>query len=545
MPGSVASDTLDSWKTIAAYLRRDVRTVMRWERVRGMPVHRVPGGGKAGVYAVRAELDAWRSGDGSSGSGITRVAPLGAPRIGAVAVLPFASLSSDKEDEYFSDGLADGIITLLTRIPRLRVTARTSSFVFRDASLDAREIGARLGVGALLEGSVQRAGGRVRVSAQLVEARHGFHLWSDRFERDAADVFAVQDEIARAIAGALAVELEPSQAPRRCANLEAHGLWLKGRHLYYKVFEDVSALPRSRACLARAIELDPLLPGPHVTLAELLRHGASAGLVAPRAAIAVGRSAVRRALDLDPCHGEAHALSAAYRAWSEFDWSGAARDFDSAVALAPSSSRVRALRVAYLLMPTRRWAEARAEMERAVASDPVSPLARIELGKVLLWAHRFDEAQRELAAAFELRPAYPFANWYRGVGLYFAGRVEDALALWQGVVAEVGANPGMTGAIGMALGALGRRAEARAVLDELAAAEREGMAPLLSCAQVHLGLGEVDAVFEWLHRAVEEREPAVLDLPGKPIWDPLRSDPRFARLLARMRLPSSESAGAG
>jgi adenylate cyclase len=142
-------------------------------------------------------------------------------------VLPFANLSADKENEYFSDGLADEIITLLTRIERLRVTARTSSFAFRDAVQDVREVGARLGVSALLEGSVQRSGGRVRVSAQLVDARTGFHLWSDSYDREAGDVFAVQDEIAHAIARALEVRLEPSRAARPGTNLEAYNEWLK------------------------------------------------------------------------------------------------------------------------------------------------------------------------------------------------------------------------------------------------------------------------------------------------------------------------------
>ena len=183
MTGIVSSDTLDSWKAIAAYLHRDVRTVMRWERVRGLPVHRVPGGGKPGVYALKSELDGWwKSTPAHLGEATEQPAPH--PRAPAVAVLPFANLSGDKDNEYFSDGLADEIITVLTRIQGLRVTARTSSFAFRGRYQDVREIGARLGVSALLEGSVQRSGGRVRVSAQLVETRNGFHLWSEYYDRE-------------------------------------------------------------------------------------------------------------------------------------------------------------------------------------------------------------------------------------------------------------------------------------------------------------------------------------------------------------------------
>jgi len=535
MAGIVSSETLDSWKAIAAYLRRDVRTVMRWERARGLPVHRVPGGGKPGVYALRPELDGWWK---RTRAHLEEAAEPSEPhpRAPTVAVLPFASLSADKDNEYFSDGLADEIITLLTRIPRLRVTARTSSFAFRDACQDVREIGARLGVSALLEGSVQRSGGRVRVSAQLVETRTGFHLWSDSYDRDAADVFAVQDEIAHAIAGALEVRLEPPPAVRPPTNLEAHGLWLKGRHYYYQLYEDVGALAKSRSNLERAIALDPLFPRPYASLAELLRYASAVGLVPPREAIARGRAALERALELDDSMGEAHALSGVYRAWADFDWNGAARDFGRALELAPASSHVHTLRVAYHLVPTGRLREAEEEMERAVESDPVSPLAYIELGKVLLWARHFDRAQAKLEAAFDLQPHYPPAVWYRGVGLYFQGRVAEALTVWQQVMRTVGANPGMTGAIGMALGYLGRHAEARAALAELAAAEREGAVLRFSRAQIHLGLGETEAVFEWLDRAVDERDPAILDLPCKPIWDGVREDPRFTALLGKMRL---------
>jgi tetratricopeptide (TPR) repeat protein len=203
------------------------------------------------------------------------------------------------------------------------------------------------------------------------------------------------------------------------------------------------------------------------------------------------------------------------------------------------------LRAAYYLVPTGRLREAEEEMRRAVASDPVSPVAHVELGRVLLWAREFDRAQAELDAAYDLRPDHPLAVWFRGAGLYFQGRIEEALALWQEAMKKAGPNPGMIGAIGMALGYLGRRAEARAALDALAAAEREvgGYAPRLSRAQVYLGLGETDGVFEWLQRAVEERDPAILDLPCKPIWDKVRDDPRFTALLRSMRLADQDGAG--
>jgi TolB-like protein len=529
---AVSNETLDSWKAIAAFLHRDVRTVMRWERVRGLPVHRLPGGGKPGVYALRSELDGWWRMSGAHPVGGEQATP----RPPAVAVLPFANLSGDKDNEYFSDGLADEVITRLTRIPGLRVTARTSSFAFRDEFRDVREIGTELGVTAILEGSVQRSAARCRVSAQLVDARKGFHLWSDHYDREVADVFAVQDEISAAIARALAVRLEPPRAPRPHADMEAYKNWLKGHHHYHQLYEHLDAGDKCRRYLERAIALDPRFPHPYVTLAQLYRHAPIAGIMPPQEAIARGRRAVERALELDDSLGEAHALAGAYRAWADFDWSRAAADLERALELAPASAEVHTLRVLYHLVPTGRLREAEAEMELAVESDPVSPLAYIELGKVLLWSRQFDRAQAELDAAFELRPDYPLAVWYRGVGYYFQGRFEDALVLWEPVLEQVGGSPTLLGAIGMALGQVGRHAEARDRLGALVALEGSRYAPPVSRAQVHLGLGETNAVFEWLDRAVEERDPLLLDLPGKPIWDGIRDDPRFTALLRRMRL---------
>ena len=194
-PEAVRSEVLDCWKAIADYLHRDVRTVMRWERTRGLPVRRLPGAGKAAVYAVQQELDAWRRSSrihAVAADDVTRT-PATASRVPSVAVLPFASLSVEEENQYFSEGLADQIITTLAREPGLRVTARASSFIFRQKECDVRAIGSRLGVDAVLAGSVQRTGDRIRVSAQLAGVADGYQLWGERFDRELADVFAVEE----------------------------------------------------------------------------------------------------------------------------------------------------------------------------------------------------------------------------------------------------------------------------------------------------------------------------------------------------------------
>jgi Tfp pilus assembly protein PilF len=196
----------------------------------------------------------------------------------------------------------------------------------------------------------------------------------------------------------------------------------------------------------------------------------------------------------------------AHRAWADFDW-GAAADFDRALAVAPASSRVHALRAVYYLVPTGRLCEAEEEMERAVESDPVSPLAYIELGKVLLWARQFDRAQVKLEAAFELRPDYPPAIWYRGAGLFFQGAFEEGLRFAQEAMRKLGPNPAMMGGIGMGLGFLGRHAEASAASNDLAAAERRGLRVADRSHLIYLGLGETDAFFECRSRGRRARSP--------------------------------------
>lgn len=446
----------------------------------------------------------------------------------SVAVLPFANLSGDKKNQYFSDGLADEIITALTRVHGLRVTARTSSFAFRGRQDDVREIGARLGVRTLLEGSVQRSQGRVRVSAQLVDVRDGFHLWSEHYDREVGDVFAIEDEISRAIACALEVRLAPSHRARHTANLDAYRCWLKARHDL--LHGDLDTVPKCRACLEQAISIDPLFPLPYLGLAELLRHAAYFGAIHPQEALADGWAAVRKAFELDDSLGEAYALSGAYRAWKDFDWKGAGADFDRALELAPGSEEVHRLFATYYLVPTGRLPEAEEEMQRAVESDPLSPVAHIELGKVLLWARQFDRAQAQMEVAFDLRPDYFQAIWYRGVALFFQGRIEEALAFWPPAMQRYA-----IGTRGLCLGLLGRHAEARAALAEAETVERQRC---MNHAVIYLGLGETDAALEWLDRAIDERDPHILDIPCKPIWDGVRDNPRFTALLRKMRLAS-------
>ncbi len=532
---SVASgDLLDSWKEIARHLNRDIRTVQRWEHDRDLPVHRLPGGSKPGVYALRSELEDWWK-----KTRINLVSPddATAPRSLApsVAVLPFANLSAEKENQYFSDGLADEIINALTRIRGLLVTARTSSFAFRGKERDVRQIGAALSVGALLEGSVQRSGDRIRVSAQLVSTTDGFHLWSERFDGNAADVFEIQDEISSAIASALKVRLMPGPPARRTVSLDAYHLWLKGR-FHQQNHLNLESLAQSREYFEQAISLDPLFPLPYLGLAELNRGLAYYGVVCSREAGAQAWTAIQQALRLDDSLGEAYALSGTYRAWIDFDWKGAEADFARSALLNPAAIEAHWLYAMMCLLPLNRMEEAVREMERTIELDPLSPLMHTDFAWLLAFQRDYDRAMEEIETALALDPDFGPGFAIRGSIHYHAGRVEEGLASWQSAAEIWGRAAVAVGALGYGLALLGRRPEAEAALAELEAASRTCYVSPINRAWILVGLGEFDAAFTWLDRAVEDRDPHVGHLPTKPLYDPIRQDPRFHALLKKMSL---------
>jgi adenylate cyclase len=383
-------ERLDSWKDIADYLGRDVRTVQRWERERSLPVHRLPGGRKPRIYAIRSELDMWLKGNSADP----------APSTPSIAVLPFANLSESKENEYFSDGLADEIINALTRIRGLLVTARTSSFAFRGREQDIREIGASLGAGSLLEGSVQRSGNRIRVSAQLVSAKDGYHLWGESYDRELADVFALQDDIARAVSRALSLRLAAgSLVEPSTEDMEAYRLWLQGRHAWTELTPE--AVEKARSCFEAALTRDPRFPLPYVGVAELLFDAGQLGIVHPAEVIRKAKESVLAALALNDRLGEAYALLGALQGVLEYDWAAAERCFQRALDRSPGSSEVLRRFAWYYLVPQLRIPEALDQMNRARTRDPLSPIVHSYSGLTLMIARDFKRAIDECRIALE------------------------------------------------------------------------------------------------------------------------------------------------
>jgi len=459
----------------------------------------------------------------------------------SIAVLPFANLSADKENEYFSDGLAEDIIDALTQVPGLRVMARTSAFAFRGKEVDVREIGARLNVEHILEGSVRRAADRIRVTAQLVKTSDGYHLWSQRFDREMTDVFAIQDEISQAIVERLRVRLAGDRplVKRYTENLAAYDLCLKARYHLLKLTQEGREAGR-RYC-EQAIALDPNYALAHVVLAESCFWSAYWGSTDPREAFSRAKSAALEALRLDDTIADAHSALGTVLGSGEFDWHGAEREFRRAQELSPSSAAFRYdyawCYAMWFLYPLGRLDQALTEMRRALELDPLDPFYNTLLGYLLHSARQEELAVAQLQHAIQLDPTFFFSYWLFSTVLIVNRRLDEAIAAAEKANELSQGNAITVGSLGRVYAMAGRTAEAQKLLEELTARRRLTYVPASALAAVYRGLGDVNESLEWVARGIEERDPIlVTSVKCAPILDPLRSRPLYQALLRTMNL---------
>lgn len=472
------------------------------------------------------------------------VAPAAIP---SIAVLPFLNLSSDKENEYFSDGLAEEIINALTKLGNIRVTARTSAFVFRGAQQDVKQIGGKLGVANVLEGSVRKAGNRVRVSVQLIGVEDGNNLWSERFDREMTDVFEIQDEISQVIAATLKVRLssqsgsglDPARpvvplVKRYTENLEAYDLYLKGRFELYKMTRE--GLDAARALFESAIRLDPNYALAHEGLAYCLFSSGFLGFTAPNEAMPQAKAAVRRAIEIDAGVAEAHATLGAILALHEWDWAGAEREFLLAINLNGASPVSRDMFSFFFLRPVGRIAEAIAETQQALSLDPLSILFRVHLGFLFYLERQYEQAIAQFRKVLELSPDYYLAHAMLGQVYTLAGDYEEALACYGRARVADADSKFVDSLQAMTLAAAGRTDDARALAGAITARAADDYISPVSIAYIYTFLGEAERAFAKLERGIQERDPNILGLKSNPIFDRLRGDVRYANLLARMHL---------
>ncbi|NIN73129.1 MAG: tetratricopeptide repeat protein [Gemmatimonadetes bacterium] len=459
----------------------------------------------------------------------------------SIAVLPFANMSDDPETEYFSDGMTEEIINALTQLEDLRVAARTSCFAFKGKALDVGEIGAKLKVATVLEGSVRRAGNRLRITAQLVNVADGYHLWSERYDREMEDVFAIQDDIARAIAGRLQVTLTGEAGERLVEpptkSLEAYDLYLKGRFFVNRVLEVDGEGPRKGIdYFEQALALDPGYALAHAGIADAYNFLGNTGILPPKQALPKAKEAALRALELDETLAETHCALGWILMFSDYDWAGAERHFRRAIELAPSSVDAHLRYSDYLLWVQGRFDEAVAEARRGVKLEPTSVVAHTWLGRHLCRVGRYDEAIAQLHKAVELDPSHwhayhMLAETYRLKSMY-----PEAIAAVQTAIDLAGPHTWNLGDLALAYAASGKTAEAEAIYDELLARSRREYVQPSWLGLMSAALGRKDEAFEWFDRAYNERDPLLVCLKYFRGSDPLRDDPRFDVLVEKMGL---------
>jgi len=464
------------------------------------------------------------------------LAPAPGRQVASIAVFPFANMSGSQEDDYLCEGLAEEIINVLTRIPGLRVIARTSSFAVARMGLDIREAGARLEVDSILEGSVRRQGQRVRVTAQLVDTGDGGHLWSENYDRELTDVFVLEDEIAAAIAERLRTELAPEdrERARPPVDVEAHTAYLEGRYYFARGTPD--ALAQANACLARAIARDPDFALAYDSLAELYWYLGFLGAMPPRDAFSQSTWHALRALELDDTMAETHALLGMLRKELDYDWPEVDRMLRRAFELNRESPLVRLRYAISGLLPQGRMDEAVVELEAVLESDPLSLHVRWWLAAMAYMARRPDRSIEEGRHMIALDPTQFMGHWALGMGLTETGAATEAVADLEKAHELSGGMPFTLGFLAYACGRRGRPDDARELLAEALELGSERYYPPSAVALCYVGLEEWDSAFEWLDRAIEARDPIIMPIKSYPFLDPVRGDARYLALLQKMHL---------
>ena len=443
----------------------------------------------------------------------------------SIAVLPFADMSPGKDNEWFGDGLAEEIINALTQIPGLLVIARTSAFAFKGKQEDVRRIADALGVTNILEGSVRKAGNRIRVTAQLIDASKGTHLWSQRYDRDLTDVFAIQDEIAAAIASALQVKLSAVPAMRRhhAPNSAAYEAYLKARHLWGK--DRPEFIARSKEYLEQAIALDPEFALAHCGYADHLLWLASMGYLPAHEAMPRIREEARKALEIDQSLPEAHAMLGNVAALYDYDWKEAERRFHLALARDPVPALVRQWCGFMYLLSIGRAEEAVRQCELGAREDPLSVVARHGLGAALLVAGRLEEAQAELRKIYEFEEND--SQFVLFLALTYARKEQWTEALH---IAEKASprNPWGIGFLASVLKRTGEVSRAEELIQRLLSIENYNVPVGLSL--FYLVCGEMDRAAEWWEKVIEQRSPLAPDF-GSVFFRSTSQWPALARLM--------------
>jgi TolB-like protein len=463
------------------------------------------------------------------------VATAAEPQPASIAVLPFTDMSPEGDQEYFCDGMAEELINALTKVKELRVAARTSSFQFKGKSEDVREIARSLGVRSVLEGSVRRAGDRLRVTAQLVTAEDGYHLWSETYDRQLEDVFAIQDEISRAIVDALRPTLvkEPERDLVRAStqNMEAYDHYLRGRHYWdqrYKI-----GLEAALKYFQKAVEIDPGFALAYRGIGDCYTVLGIYGFLPPEEGLSKGKTAVFRALELDERLSEAHASLGWSHFFFGFEWELSEKEYQRAIELSPGNAEAHTW-YGVLCGAQGRYAEAFEHLAIALQLDPLSAYITSMLGVLKIYAGDIEGGIRTLEGVVERDPRYLMAVWLLGWGYTCGSRHDEAVRTGERALALSNEANFWKGGLALWYGRAGQRDEALELIDDLSERMASEYVSPLVLAWGYLGLGDEEKFFEWLTQAVAEQSPYLFSMHLDPQYDPFRSHPRFTELASRV-----------
>jgi TolB-like protein/Tfp pilus assembly protein PilF len=584
---------LDSWKEIAAYLHRDVTTVQRWEKLEGMPVYRHVHDKRGSVYAVPAELDAWRqsrkppekdvgpaaetpaaqtpllipmpSVDESqmgrrakprtlhwliaAGAAVLVLSTIGffvarnrrekplRPKISSLAVLPLKNLSGDPSQEYLADGMTDALIGRLAGIRELRVISYTSVMRFKNPQLSVPEIAKTLNVDAIVEGSMMRQGKRVRVTAQLIRGATDEHFWSETYDRKLQDVLTLQSELAESIASKVEVSLTGEEHQRLAATRtvapEVYESYLQGAYELNKS-PTRADIEQGIADFNDAINRDPTFAPAYAGLAEAYSElGSNFIGQPPDAEHQKAISAVRKALELEPTLAQAHALLASMLT-EQWQWANGEAEYKAALELNPNDAAAYEGYAWWLLYQGRadegvEWGRRGRELDPFMVEGP-------DFAMMLSTARRYDEAIHELRTVLAAQPDDPVALWDLGIVLTEDNQPKEAIPVLEKAVAASNRSAVVIGNLIRAYASAGRRGDAIRLLSELQTRRKAGFVPARAFVDAYVGLGDDDQAFAWLEQGYKDRSNIMQRLKASPDFDPLRADPRFAKLVRRVGL---------
>lgn len=576
-PEPPANERLDSWKEIAAYLKRDVRTVQRWEKQERLPVHRHVHGKLSTLYAYKPELDAWWNNrqprleqqEQTMASARRRRLPwlvrgplalvLGAlllaaslhlltarsQQIDSLAVLSFANANADPDIEYLSDGIAESIIDKLSQLPNLKLIAPTSVFRYKRRAIDPQAVGRDLDVRAVLTGRVVQRGDKLIIAAELIDASDGSRLWGKQYNRNLADIFAVQEELSKKIPEKLKLRLTSEEKKRlnKCytESPEAYHAYLKGRYYWNKRTEE--GLRKGIEYFEQAIEKDPSYVLAYAGLGDSYNMLGDYNILPSTEAYPRAKAAATKGLEIDDTLAEAHASLAYIRLVYDWDWLDAEKEFKRAIELKPSYATAHHWYSSYL-GAMGQLDEAIAEAKRAQELDPLSVIISTNVAWVYYFARQYDQMIEQCWKTLELYPKFvavhsKFAAVHSNLGWAYVQkrRYPEAIVQFKRARTISGGSPMYVAALGHAYALAGKRDEALKVLHELKELSKEKRVSPGDMALLYTGLGQREQALKWLEKAYEERCGDLAYLKVDPRFDSLRSDPKFRGLLRRIGLP--------